>query len=331
MRMSHKQKPKRSGGEPIWRHENCSSTSVKTVFRKPQLKTFYKITHLRFFPLHETTTTSFDKHHKKKEYRQIKILWNIMCLTRGFVWWYTLFTHCMLLCFVFKLIRMTNKQKSGHGSRNAAEDPWSNVLQLNTGGLIANKISVIERLIYKNKAFIIVLQETHCTTADKLVIPNFSLVGSVLSRNHGLATFVYEQLEWSLVDQSPEQSETQCLCVDVAGYNIINVYKPPLSRFTPTAIPTFPHPSLYVGDLNCQQVHLGCNKTSLDRESLDSCATSHNLGLLYNPKKQPASSHTDGASAPTQTWPSRISARIADCRTDVFLESSRGHNIGLHS
>ena len=62
---------------------------------------------------------------------------------------------------------------SGRGSRNATEDLRPNILQLNTEGLTADKISVIEQLTYKNKAFITVLQETHCTTADKLVIPNF--------------------------------------------------------------------------------------------------------------------------------------------------------------
>jgi len=55
-------------------------------------------------------------------------------------------------------------------------------------GFTDNKISVIEQLDYTSKASIIVLQETHCITADKLVIPNFSLAGSILSRNHGLAT-----------------------------------------------------------------------------------------------------------------------------------------------
>jgi len=70
---------------------------------------------------------------------------------------------------------------SGRGSRTAADGPRPNTLQLNTEGLSADKISVIEQLAYKNKAFIIILQETHCTTADKLVIPNFSLAGSVLS------------------------------------------------------------------------------------------------------------------------------------------------------
>ena len=134
-------------------------------------------------------------------------------------------------------------------------DPWSSILQLNTDGLTADKIYIIEQLAYKNKAFIIVLQETHCAIADKLVIPNFSLARSVLSRNHGLATFVHERMEWSLVDQSPEPSKTEWLCVDIAEYKIINVYKPPHLHRTPMAIPTFPHPSLYAGDFNCQHVN----------------------------------------------------------------------------
>ena len=96
------------------------------------------------------------------------------------------------------------------------EGPRHNMPQMKTEGLTADKISVIEHLAYKDKAFIIVLQETHCATVDKLVIPNFSLAGSVLSRNHGLATFVHERLEMSLVDESPEQPETEWLCVDVA-------------------------------------------------------------------------------------------------------------------
>jgi len=49
---------------------------------------------------------------------------------------------------------------SGHGSRNAAEDWRPNILQLKTERLTADKISVIEQLAHKNKAFIIVLQET---------------------------------------------------------------------------------------------------------------------------------------------------------------------------
>ena len=88
-----------------------------------------------------------------------------------------------------------------------------------------------------------------------------------------------------IIDQSPELWEAEWLCVDVAGCKIIDVYKPPRSRFTPTTIPTFPRPSLYIGDFICQHVNWGYNKTSPDGTSLDSWATSNNLGLLYDPKE----------------------------------------------
>jgi len=150
------------------------------------------------------------------------------------------------------------------GSRNAAQDnPRPNILQLNAEGLTANKISVLEGLLaYNNEAFIIALKESYSTSADKLVIPNFSLAASVLSKNHNLATFVHEWLEWSLIDQSLEQSETEWLRIDVARYKISNIYKPQLSLFTPMVIPTFPHPSLHVVDFNCQHVNWGYKKTT---------------------------------------------------------------------
>jgi len=63
-----------------------------------------------------------------------------------------------------------NTPFSGRGS--IEDEPRPSILQMNTERLTANKTSVIEQLADKNKAFIIILQETHCTTADKLLIPN---------------------------------------------------------------------------------------------------------------------------------------------------------------
>jgi len=50
------------------------------------------------------------------------------------------------------------------------------------------------------------------------MIPNFTLAGSSLSRKHGLATFVHNKLSWTLVDQSPDESTIEWLCIDVDGY-----------------------------------------------------------------------------------------------------------------
>jgi len=88
---------------------------------------------------------------------------------------------------------------------------------LSCTGLIASKISIIEQLAYKNTALNIILLETQCANADNLVIPNFSLPGSFLNTKNGFVTFVREQLELTLVDQSPEQSH-------VKGYKITNVH-----------------------------------------------------------------------------------------------------------
>jgi len=206
---------------------------------------------------------------------------------------------------------------AGRGSGNAAgDDARPSILQLNTAGGTANKINVIEQLAYKNKTFIIVLQETHCTTADKLVTPNFSPAGSVLSTEDDLVRFVHERLEWSLDDQSPEQSETEWLCVDVTGYKIIDVYKSPRSRFTPMAIPTFTHPSLHVGDSTANT-----GVTKKHPLTVRACTPGQHpttLDCCMAQRKQPFSPLTNGTSAPTQTWPSRVSARTTDCLTDVF-------------
>ena len=69
------------------------------------------------------------------------------------------------------------------------------VLQMNIESLTANKMNVLHHLAVQYEALVILLQETHCTCADKLSIPGFALAGSSLSRKHGLATFVHDRLK----------------------------------------------------------------------------------------------------------------------------------------
>ena len=126
------------------------------------------------------------------------------------------------------------------------------VLQLNIEGLTASKTNVLRHLAVQYEALVILLKETHCIFADKLTIPGFALAGSSLSRKHGLATFVHDRLKWTRVDQSPSASETEWLCVDVDGYRIVNVYKPPPTRLQASDLPVFPHPVFYAGDFKCQ-------------------------------------------------------------------------------
>ena len=158
------------------------------------------------------------------------------------------------------------------------------ILQLNIEGLIASKINVLHHLAMQSEALVILLQETHCTDAEKLVLPHYQLAGSSLSRKHGLATFVHERLRYTFLDQSPPTSEIEWLCVDVDGYKIVNVYKPPPTRLQTLDLPVFPHPCLYAGDFNCRHADWGYDDNSPDGECLAGWESINCHALLYNAK-----------------------------------------------
>ena len=48
------------------------------------------------------------------------------------------------------------------------------ILQLNIEGLTASKMNVLHHLAMQSEALVILLQETHCTDAEKLVLPNYN-------------------------------------------------------------------------------------------------------------------------------------------------------------
>ena len=159
--------------------------------------------------------------------------------------------------------RSANRQTSFSGLGNAwVKLPFSGhiankfrrptILQLNIEGLTASKMNVLHHLAMQSDALVILLQETHCTDAEELILPNYQLAGFSLSRKHGHATFVHERLRYTLLDQSPLTSEIEWLCVDLDDYKIVNVYKPPLTRLRSLDLPMFPHPCLYAGDFNCR-------------------------------------------------------------------------------
>ena len=118
------------------------------------------------------------------------------------------------------------------------------------------------------------------------MLSNYQLAGFSLSRNHGLDTFLHERLKWTLYNQSPTTSETEWLCVDVDGYKIVNIYKPPPTRLQFFDLPVFTHPCLYAVDFNCPHVDWGYNTNSADGDCLLAWASSNNLALLHDPKDE---------------------------------------------
>ena len=62
----------------------------------------------------------------------------------------------------------------------------STILQLNIESLTASKMNVFHHLAMQSEALVILLQETHCTNAEKLVFLNYQLAGSILSGSMAL-------------------------------------------------------------------------------------------------------------------------------------------------
>ena len=204
-------------------------------------------------------------------------------------------------------------------------------LQLNIEGLTASKMNVIHNLALQSEALVILLQETHCTDAEKLVLPSYQLAGFSLSRNTWpchvcpRATEIHAFVTY----KSPRTSEIKWLCVDVDGYKIVNVYKPPPTRLRSLDLPVFPHPCLYTGDFNCRHADWGYNNNSPDGDYLAGWASINNLVHLYNAKN--AASFYSGRWNTGTNLDLAFTSEVlpAAYRINVSLKSSPGHNIDL--
>ena len=142
-------------------------------------------------------------------------------------------------------------------------------------------MNILYHLTLQSEALVMLLQDAHCTDAEKLVLPNYQLAGS-LSRKHGPAIFVHKRLRYMLLDQSPPTSKIEWLHVDVDGYKIVNIYKPSPMRLQTLDLPVFPHPCLYAGDFNCRHANWGYDDNSPDSECLAAWASINCLALLYS-------------------------------------------------
>ena len=101
------------------------------------------------------------------------------------------------------------------------------IFQLNVEGLTRNKRDLIRHLADENNANIILLQETHAETEEKLEIEGFNIIDYIPSKHHGIASYSSEGINANLVQKSPEVSSIQWNTVEAEGYQIVNLYKPP--------------------------------------------------------------------------------------------------------
>ena len=107
------------------------------------------------------------------------------------------------------------------------------ILQL-VEGLTRPKCEVIQKIAADNSISVILLQETHASSNEKIKICGYSLIDSIHHPKHGIATLVRNDLPASIIDRSREGSETEWITILIKGeISIMNIYKPPNAPFDP--------------------------------------------------------------------------------------------------
>ena len=130
--------------------------------------------------------------------------------------------------------------------------------------------------LYNTVVTAILLQETHCDTTERPTIPEFTLSAHILNKQHGLATFVRQDTEWSLEAQSENDSQLEWLAVKVQDVTIINVYKKPTTRLTRASLPVVNLPCIYAADFNCHHTEWGYSRSNNDGTCLLEWASANN-------------------------------------------------------
>ena len=162
---------------------------------------------------------------------------------------------------------------------------------------------VVEQLAHNNKVIAILLQETHCTNPDFLAIAGYEVCAFTTSKYHGIATFVSQDATWSTVARSYSNSEIEWLAIRIDGMTIVNIYKPPPTRLTPTLLPSFGNQCIYAGYFNCQHCEWGYHICSADGDALTARASAKYITLLYDPEET--------ASFHSQRWNSDTNPDLA--------------------
>ena len=147
------------------------------------------------------------------------------------------------------------------------EQTGSATLQFNVECLARPKCEIIQDIAYKNCIFVILLQETHSTSDDRIKTYGFSLVGAIHHDKHGITKLVRNDLPAKFTDASKPDSEMQWLTVTISNeFTVTNIYNPPSAVFLPP--PIYSHPVIYSEDFNSRHKSWGYTNNDPDGAAL---------------------------------------------------------------
>lgn len=108
---------------------------------------------------------------------------------------------------------------------------------------------------------VIALQETHTKDNEDLskrgYIKGYLLLGAIHHKQYGVATYIKEDIDTCQIIFRENQGDTQILSAQIGKVTVVNIYKPPQTKWRSPPIKVFEHPALYIGDFNSHNVDWG--------------------------------------------------------------------------
>ncbi|CAG0890276.1 unnamed protein product [Cyprideis torosa] len=89
------------------------------------------------------------------------------------------------------------------------------ILQLNIEGWTTAKREVLEVVTKRNDCHVVLVQETHQQGPQKLLLSGFNLADYIPDNHHGIATFVRNDIPFSLVTKANPQDATQWSTIQI--------------------------------------------------------------------------------------------------------------------
>jgi len=130
------------------------------------------------------------------------------------------------------------------------------VIHSNIEGLTRTKFDILSK-IFKDVGML-ALQETHVPEgeASRLKNPGFSMIDYTGHHKHGLATYVNHQNihETKMVSIA---GNAHSIGTRIGNLIIYSVYKPPLERWSNSALSVQQTPTIYIGDFKSHSIKWG--------------------------------------------------------------------------
>uniref|UniRef100_H3AWD4 Endonuclease/exonuclease/phosphatase domain-containing protein n=1 Tax=Latimeria chalumnae TaxID=7897 RepID=H3AWD4_LATCH len=118
--------------------------------------------------------------------------------------------------------------------------------------------------------------------ASRYKLDGFDLLNYVPHGRHGRATYVRA----NIMDAISLESTNFYDVIQVGGYQIANVYKPPSMSWNEQVLPILPHPAVYVGDFNRHHTDWGYTEVDADSELLVDWASKNDIVLIHDAKQR---------------------------------------------